>query len=384
MSTFCGIHHSLYLTKDGTVFSFGNNDQGQLGLEAFNDEILIQKQISTLPKISSISCGLNFTICLDYNGKMWSFGENNYGQLGIGHLNNQCTPKKIEIPQPILSISCGYEHVLCISEDYSLWSFGSNKYGQLCLGYSNSEEKYPKKTQFTNITNISAGYGFSLFQCDSKKIYSCGFNCFGQLGLGHNYIQSNPISIPNLPKNIVKICSGGFHTLLLDNAGSIFSFGFNSHGQLGLGHNDNKFTFTKVQNIPKIQFVSCGLKNSFLLDTENNLWAFGDNSFGQLGINSGDCEFSDCRLIDSPLKVNSCKNIVTISGGCNHSISIDKHGNIFPLGSNKHGQLGNFLNENCETNLQNTSKDEKKLRLNANSSQKQHLYNVNILFELCI
>ena len=124
----------------------------------------INNQVFNLPIIKQISCGAYFTICLDYEGFLHSFGENYQGQLGIGNTDDQYYhyPQKIQDIPPVASISCGVYHTLVITNDDNLWSFGSNEQGQLCLGNTLYQFK-PKQTEFSDIIKIAASY-HSLFQ----------------------------------------------------------------------------------------------------------------------------------------------------------------------------------------------------------------------------
>ena len=89
-------------------------------------------------QISKISCGAFFTVCVDHEGFIWSFGSNIYDQLGTGNGTNYNVPQKIlEIP-PVLSVSCGDEYALIITTDSDLWSWGYNDNGQLCHGKRHS------------------------------------------------------------------------------------------------------------------------------------------------------------------------------------------------------------------------------------------------------
>ena len=126
MTCVCGNEHTITLSNDGTVYSFGRNNKGQLGLRLGLKRVSVPTPIPNLPKIKMISCGGCFTVCVDYEGFIWSFGNNDYGKLGIGNnirnLINYRDPQKIlEIP-PVLSVSCGCDYILIITNDDNLWS----------------------------------------------------------------------------------------------------------------------------------------------------------------------------------------------------------------------------------------------------------------------
>ena len=241
-----------------------------------------------------ISCGYNFTVCVDHEGFIWSFGYNYFGQLGTGNQLSVAIPQKLFNIPPVLSVSCGDSHTLIITNDSNLWSCGRNIDGQLCLG----DEEYrlkPQKTSFSNISKISAGWYHSLFQNNKGEIFSCGNNEYGQCGLGHfNDPQIVPSLIPNAPSNIIEFVCGGNHSLFLDSEGNVYSVGFNG-----------------------------------------NLWSFGKNDFGQLGN-------GDETDINTPILINSLKNIRQISYGCcgEHFFVKNSQNQIFVTARNNYGQLG--------------------------------------------
>ena len=329
-----GCQHTITLS-DGTVHSFGRNDDGQLGLGHFYDVELLPTPIPNLPKINMISCGWNFTVCVDDEGFIWSFGANNYGQLGTGNKRNFNVPQKLQNIPPVVSVSCGYEHTLMITNDENLWSWGRNEFGQLCLE-NQTGSLIPQKTSFSNISNISTGCYHSLFQNNNGEIFACGNNQHGDCGLGHfNDPQITPSLITNTPSNIVQFVCGAHHSLFLDSEGNVFSVGDNECGELGLGHNTNQNVLNKIPNIPPIKIISCAIASSFLIDLEGNVWSFGFNDFGQLG-------HGDTIHINVPKIVNTLKDIQQISyGSCGcHFFAKNSENQIFATGYNDYGQLG--------------------------------------------
>ena len=334
MAAFCGEYHSITLSNDGTLHSFGYNYKGQLGL-GHNNHVLLPTPIPNLPKITQISCGAFFTVCVDCEGFMWSFGENKFGQLGTGNKTNFNVPQKIENIPPVLSVSCGEIHTLIITTDSNLWSCGNNSFGQLCLGNKEDQMK-PQKTSFSNITKISTGNYHSLFQNEKGEIFSCGTNPSGECGLGHfNEYQIKPSLVLNAHSNIVQFVCGYEQSLFLDSEENVYSVGNNYYGSLGLGHNTNQNMLNKIVNIPPIQTISCVNASSYLIDFEGNLWTFGKNNSGQLGQ-------GDRTSKNTPTIINSLKDIQQIShGSCGlHFLAKNSQDQIFVTGFNDYGQLG--------------------------------------------
>ena len=336
-SCFCGLYHTITLSTDGTVRSFGRNDEGALGL-GHNNNVSLPTPIPNLPQISVIACGSFFTVCVDHEGFIWSFGENNSGQLGTGNTTKFNVPQKINNIPPVVSVACGFNHTLIITNDSNLWSCGRNDYGQLCNADRDVEyHSTLQKTSFSDISKISAGGNHSLFQNDKGEIFACGDNEDGQCGLGHsNNPQITPSLIPNLPLNIVQFVCGSYHSLFLDSEGNVFSVGFNVNGSLGLGHNTHNQNFlNKIPDIPPIKTISCMLGSCYLIDFEGNLWSFGYNDEGQLGLDNK----IESQFI--PTQISTLKDIQQISYGCGRQFFAKNSQNqIFVTGNNDYGQLG--------------------------------------------
>ena len=272
---------------------------------------------------------------VDYEGFIWSFGENNSGQLGTGNKTNSKFPQKVLGIPPVLSVSCGSEHTLIITFDSNLWSWGRNDKGQLCHG-DKEIRLNPQKTSFSNIATISVGAAHSLFQNNKGEIFACGYNQHGQCGLGHfNDPQITPSLIVNVPQNIVQFVCGSSQNLFLDAEGNVFSVGNNEYGQLGLGHTRNQNVLNKIPNIPAIKIISCVYASCYLVDLEGNLWSFGLNNEMQLG-NGNKIN------IKAPKIISTIKDIQQISYGSSilHFFAKNSQNQIFATGRNDCGQLG--------------------------------------------
>ena len=334
MACVSGDYHTITLSDDGTVHSFGRNNEGELGL-GHNNDVSLPTPIPNLPKINQISCGGYFTVCMDYEGFIWSFGHNSCGQLGTGNRASCNVPQKLLNIPPVLSVACGDSHTLIISNDDNLWSWGTNNFGQLCHG-DNKDRSIPQKTSFSNISKISAGSLHSIFQNNKGEIFSCGNNRYGECGSGNfNATQITPNLVPNAPSNVVQFVCGSRHSLFLDSEGNVYSVGQNYFGQLGLGHNTDQNELNKIQNVSPIQKISCVGASCYLIDFDGNLWSFGYNGYGQLG-------HGDKTNNNTPKIISTFKSIQQISYGCcgSHFFAKNSQNQIFILGNNNYGQLG--------------------------------------------
>ena len=161
--------------------------------------------------------------------------------------------------------------------------------------------------------------------------HSFGRNDKGQLGLGHNDI-SLPTPIPNLPKINLISCGWNF-TVCVDHEGFIWSFGHNNSGQLGTGNTTNFNVPQKIEDIPPVLSVSCGIGHTLMItNDDDNLWSCGGNSKGQL------CH-GDTVPRSKPQKT-SFSNISKISTGFDHTLFQNDKGEIFSCGNNQYGQCG--------------------------------------------
>ena len=275
-----------------------------------------------------ISCGFNFTFCVDDVGSIWSFGENDCGQLGTGNTTNFNVPQKVLNIPPVVSIYCGFEHTLIITIDSNLWSCGRNGEGQLCLR-DTEDRSMPQQTSFSNILKISASDYHSLFQNNKKEIFVCG-NEEGYI----NDDQITPSLISNAPSNIVHFICGYDHNLFLDSEGNVYSIEQNCFDE-ALGHSTRQNVLKKIPNIPPIKLMSCVSSSYYLIDFEGNLWSFGSNDEGQLGHGSK-------KNILIPEMINTLKDIQQISCGSygEHFFAKNSQKQIFATGRNDCGQLG--------------------------------------------
>ena len=337
MACAIGTLHTVCLSDDGIVHSFGYNLAGNLGI-GNNDEVVeVPNRISILPKIQQISCGSVFTVCIDNQGFLWSFGLNDCGQLGLEDGNTPNVPQRVQDIPLVKAVSCGASFTLIITIDENIWSVGNNKHGQLILGHKISQFKF-QQTSCSAVYKISTGDYHSLYQNNLGEIFGCGFNEKGQLGLGHKYSQTQACKIPLHNINVIDFCCGSLYTLFLDIEGNVYSVGYNVHGSLGTGNTTNQILIQANQNIPdipSIRIISCINASSYLVDIHGDVWGFGLNFDGQLGN-------GDKKKRNSPTKIQSLNDITQISKGpCGtHVLVKNSQNEIFVVGDNKYGQLG--------------------------------------------
>ena len=179
--------------------------------------------------------------------------------------------------------------------------------------------------------NVCCGTYHTITVSNDGTLHSFGQNTEGQLGLGHNNNVSLPKPVPNLPQISLISCGSRF-TVCLDHEGIMWSFGENDCGQLGTGNTTNFYVPQKIKDIPPVLSVSCGASHTLMISTDLNLWSCGRNDFGQL------CH-GDTEARSIPQKT-SFSNISKISAGWDHSLFQNVKGEIKACGFNEEGECG--------------------------------------------
>ena len=281
--------------------------------------------------------------------KLFGFGENKDGQLGLGNEVRQLTPKEISFfkHHDIQKIVTGGDYTLVLT-DKGLFGFGRNVFNQLGLLREDGEGNIdsllePTQIHFFDdhtIQIIATGDEYTLV-LSHRGLFGFGYNEDGQLGLGDIESILTPTLIPFFnDKNILSVSTGSNHTLVLTNEG-LFGFGNNQSGQLGLGDINNRFEPTLIPffNTYDVQKIVTGVFHTLVL-TRLGLFGFGNNQSGQLGIDVPDniCLYSSI-LIPTQIPFFVGHIIKKITASIAHTLVLTDKG-LFSFGFNDDGQLG--------------------------------------------
>ena len=185
--------------------------------------------------------------------------------------------KETDSSAPANILSLGGGHTAVVKSDKSLWTWGSNDYGQLGDG-TTEDHLYPIKT-LNDVQAVSLGTYHSAVIKTDGSLWMWGVNYDGQLGDGTIDYQLNPIKILD---DVQSVSLGAWHSAAIKTDGSLWMWGSNSDGQLGDGTNESRFTPTKIMD--DVQAVSLGPYYSAAIKTDGSLWMWGENYYGQLGI----------------------------------------------------------------------------------------------------
>jgi RCC1 and BTB domain-containing protein len=232
----------------------------------------------------------NNVIIVRKNDKVFTFGSNEYGVLGLGHNNAVKGPQIVNKlrDQQIIDISYGDYHVLALTKSGKCYSWGRNHWGQLGNGTQTDDNEPKLINALLNeiVVQIVCGYCQSFVLTKCGDLYGFGYNGEGRIGCGNNTNQLKPIKIYGFNnEKIVSIACGVGHSLVLTDVGHVYSWGHNGFGQLGIGNTTHQNTPQKIvlNNNQIIKSICCGRDHSLLLTTDGDIYAFGWNSFGQIG-----------------------------------------------------------------------------------------------------
>ena len=279
--------HSLILKNDGTLWSTGYNGGGQLGLGDTTNRNTFTEITTNTNDVKSIYCGWYHTFILKNDGTLWGCGYNNFGQLGLGDTTNRTTFTQIATnTDDIKSVYCGGYYTIILKNDGTLWGCGRNIYGELGLGDTTNRTTFTQITTNTNdIKEIYCGDHHTFILKNDGTLWGCGWNYFGELGLGDTTSRTTFTKITTNTDDVKSVCCGANHTIMLKNDGTLWGCGSNNVSQLGLGDSNNRTTFTQITtNTIDIKSVYCGGNHTFILKNDGTLWSCGWNTSGQLGL----------------------------------------------------------------------------------------------------
>lgn len=289
-------------------------------------------------------------------GDVFVFGDNQYGQLGIEanseSLNPSSTPTLLALLDAtgaVAQLAAGEEHSLAVTLSGQLYAFGSNKYGQLGSTVHNETEKATSTPTLVTlpgesgaVVQVAAGANFSLAVTSSGQLYAFGSNRYGQLGSKANAEteKANPtptlVTLPGQSGTVTQIAAGEGHSLAVTSSGQLYAFGSNNFGQLGSEANNeiDGVPNTKANPTPAlvklpegsgpVATVGAGRHDSLAVTSAGHLYTFGENYFGQLG-DEANLEEEAANPTPTLVELPEGRTVILVARGSSayHTLALD-------------------------------------------------------------
>ena len=334
---------ALAILSNGTLWAWGTNTLGMLGL---NDQINRSSPVQVgTSSWSQVSAGSLFSMAIKTDGTLWAWGRNGSGHLGLGNTIHRSSPVQVGTSS-WSQVSCGSGFTLAIKYDGTLWAWGDNStIGMLGLNSTFPNHSSPVQVGTSSWLQVSAGstiYGPAFAIRSDGKLFGWGYNNFyGQLGTNDTQNKSSPTQIGT--SSWSQIAAGYQSTVAMKPDGSLWTWGSNIYGELGLSDLIHRSSPVQVGTGSWSQISA--YEHNLATQVDGTLWAFGRNYIGQLGTN-------DIINRSSPVQVGtgviSLSSPVAIGAPQYKHVDRDEHislairydGSLFTWGRNTSGELG--------------------------------------------
>jgi alpha-tubulin suppressor-like RCC1 family protein len=289
--------------------------------------------------VGEVAAGGTHTLALKSDGSLWSWGRNNRGQLGIGSLVDKSSPNLVTGVSDVVAIAAGNEHSLAVTRAGLVYAWGSNVSGQLGQGNSGGGTDRNAPVQVPGLTDVmavAAGASHSVALTRTGQVLTWGLNANGQLGDGTQVLRTSPVAVPALT-GITRVAAGASHTLALktdgDASGTVWFWGNNSYGAAGDGVSSVTPYKNPVSGLGSVIAFGGGQNRTLSIREDGFAFASGDGALGELGngLLTG-------QLVPTPVSV--IRDVVCIDGGNNHTLAVTADGQVWAFGYNNSGLLG--------------------------------------------
>jgi alpha-tubulin suppressor-like RCC1 family protein len=339
------------ILNNGTVSCWGNNGEGQLGDGTMTNRNTPTQtsSLETERTAVAISTGNKHTCAILDDGTVSCWGNNGHGQLGNGTVETSTeTPTQTSsfgTGRTAVAISSGYDHTCAILDDGSVSCWGYNGWNQLGDGTTNSRNT-PTQTSSLGTGRtavaISSGSAHTCAIRDNGSVSCWGLNWNGRLGDGTTTDRNTPTQTSSLGtgRTAVAISSGSAHTCAILDDGTVSCWGSNYIGQLGDGTTTDRNTPTQTSSLGTgrtAMAISSGGGHTCVILDDGTVSCWGNNGHGQLG--NGTVETST-ETSTQTSSFGTGRTAVAISSGDEQTCAILDDGSVNCWGSNVYGQLG--------------------------------------------
>jgi len=328
-----GTWPSVWYTTE--LWTWGSGQLGQLGLNNTSyrsSPVQVGQQTSW----SSISAGENSMLAIRSDGTLWSWGYNENGQLGLSDSNWRSSPVQVGAVSTWLSIAAAGYHGMAVSATGTLWVWGQNSAGELGLGDTVTRSSPVQVGTQSNWATLGPARNSSAVVKSDGTLWVWGSNSNGMLGLGDTMSRSSPVQVGSLT-NWLKISGSQGSMSAVKNNGTLWAWGDGQfYGHLGLGDTFSRSSPVQVGALTTWSESSSSTYNTVAKKTDGTLWAWGRNSYGELGLGTS----GNTTNKSSPVQVGVLTNWRTALTGLSMMLAVKSDNTLWSWGENSQGRLG--------------------------------------------
>ncbi len=283
-----GESHAVALKADGTVWAWGNNPVGQVGDGTTSDRHTpVQISLSSVIAIESFG---DSNLALKSDGTVWGWGSNAYRQLGIGNISSsQKTPVQVHTVNNVVDIAIGLKNGAALSNAGVLWTWGDNNDGQIGDGTTTDRPSPVAISGITSVHSIASGSNNIMALKTDGTLWNWGNEYANGIT---NIVQYRvPTQIPSI-QNVASFSTHSGRVTAIKTDGTMWSFGYNSAGTNGVGDS----TVLSIYRLPHqvvisdlttplvdMIFIKSGDSHSMAVKADGTVWTWGTNTYGKLG-----------------------------------------------------------------------------------------------------
>lgn len=342
----------LVKTTSGALYTWGDNRDGMLGVGNYNEEIITPTKINIPEPITDYVKSIKYrnshlwsSYVVTDNGSLYVWGYNENGELLLGDTKNRISPVKVDFPEPIKYIEPVTSRAIIITNNGSLWTASDFTSPLKKMNIKGKVKKIKFDTKIINYEVCETYFALT----EDGSLYSWGNNIGGQLGLGNDKgrYSDKPLKI-NIPEPVKEIIIDEGSYYVITKNGSLYSWGGNQSGML-MNDMDEPIIYTpkKVNISGKVKKLkNVNYNYTYIITEDGSLYSWSDNEYGQLGIGN----FKE-GYFNKPVKVKinePVKEIIT-NEDASSIYAVTKNGSLYSWGSNRSGELG--INSYEDTNI---------------------------------
>lgn len=347
-----GTIYSTYVDDNGSLWTWGRGQDGELGNGKNGMDYREAMPVKVMENVVSVSAcdgdddGGMFTAAVQADGSLWMWGANNIGQLGFNGGNAEggwgvdiCQTVPVKVMDDVATVSCGLYDTAAVKTDGSLWVWG-------LLFSENGREEEPSAPVkiMDDVSSVScSGICNAAIKTDGSLWTWGRFAGNGYQKNAEGELQSQTVPM-KLMDDVARVSCGNGHVAVVKTDGSLWVWGTNGYGQLGLEGDDRtesgpvladsiSFQGVPVKVMEDVAFVACSYGNTAVIKTDGSLWTCGWNEYGQVG----NGESGDDLILSAPVKV--LDNVSSVSCSMSHMLAVKNDGTLWTWGGNIGGTI---------------------------------------------